>query len=152
MIETSGLLILRSGRWIARVEEAPDGEVLELTAPGFPSNKMRVGLPFSWRHLAAPDLEAIARKPELRLWVDESGIFWRVATVGPGTPYEYPLRKRHLVFDSQQSWAGIVEFPPPYELGDLSNDELRSYRDRIADFGGGRRGYRAPSAEREALL
>lgn len=118
--------------------------MLELVEPGNPANKMYVPLPFSWRQLAAEDVRELARSPEIRLWTDGAGILWRVAAVGPDTPYEYPLRRRHLVFDSQQSWAGIVEFPQPAQLGDLTNDELREMRDHISDFGGRRQRYRAP--------
>lgn len=120
-------------------------EMLELVEPGNSTNKMQVTLPFSWRQLEADAFRELARRPEVRLWLDESGILWRVAAVGPGTPYAYPLEKRHLVFDSQQSWAGIVEFMPGVELGDLGTSELRDLRNRIADFGGRRRAYRMPT-------
>jgi hypothetical protein len=53
-------------------------------------------------------MEVLAREPEVRLWVDETGILWRVSVVGPGTAYPYPLRVRHLVFDSESAWAGVV--------------------------------------------
>jgi len=147
MSETNGILFLPSGRWRWRVETVPGSseEVLELREPGNSTNKMQVTLPFSWRHLDAEAFRDLARRPEVRLWLDESAILWRVTAVGAGTPYPLPLERRHLVFDSQQSWAGIVEFPPPKELGDLSNRELRELRNQIADFGGRRRAYRLPT-------
>ena len=147
MTEANGIIFLPSGRWRWRVETLPGSaeEVLELYEPGNSANKMQVGLPFSWRQLDAAGFREVARRPEVRLWLDESGILWRVAAVGPDTPYSFPLERRHLVFDSQQSWAGIVEYPGPSELGDLSNRDLRDLRNRIADFGGRRRAYRLPA-------
>ena len=148
MIDTNGILILESGRWRWRVEAVPgtNEETLELVEPGNATNKMQVTLPFSWRQLDFDTFSDIARRPEVRLWLDEAGILWRVATVGEGTRYPYPLEKRHLVFDSQQSWAGLVAFPPPAELGDLNNQQLRDLRNRISDFGGRRTHYRVPTA------
>ena len=147
MTETSGILFLPSGRWRWRVETVPGAaeESLELVEPGNAANKMQVMLPFSWRHLDANAFAELARRPQVRLWRDESGILWRVTAVGPGTPFAYPLERRHLVFDSQQSWAGIVEFTDPVELGDLRNRELTKLRNRISDFGGRRRAYRLPT-------
>ena len=147
MTETNGILFLPSGRWRWRVDTVPGSseEMLELFEPGNAANKMQVGLPFSWRQLEPDAFREIARRPEVRLWLDESGILWRVTAVGRGTPFVFPLEKRHLVFDSQQSWAGIVEFTGPDELGDLSNRELRDLRNRVADFGGRRRAYRMPT-------
>ncbi len=147
MSETSGILFLPSGRWRWRVDAIPGcpEECLELVEPGNATNKMQLTLPFSWRQLEPETFGELARRPHVRLWLDESGILWRVTAVGIGTPYPLPLEKRHLVFDSQQSWAGIVEFPPPMELGDLSNRELRDLRNRVSDFGGRRRAYRLPT-------
>lgn len=146
-METSGILFLPSGRWRWRVEAVPgaSGEMLELIEPGNATNKMQADLPFSWRQLDADGFRDIARRPEVRLWLDEAGILWRVAAVGPDTPYSFPLEQRHLVFDSQQHWAGIVAFPGDSELGDLTNRELRDLRNRISDFGGRRRAYRLPA-------
>ena len=147
MTEVNGILFLPSGRWRWRVEAptASSEEMLELCEPGNAANKMQVGLPFSWRQLDPEAFRDIARRPEVRLWLDESGILWRVTAVGPMTPYTFPLEKRHLVFDSQQSWAGIVEFGGTDELGDLTNRELRDLRNRNPDFGGRRRAYRVPT-------
>ena len=147
MTETNGILFLPSGRWRWRIEaiSGSSEEMLELSEPGNASNKMQLGLPFSWRQMEPDAFRDLARRPEVRLWLDESGILWRVAAVGPNTPYSFPLDKRHLVFDSQQSWAGIVEFAGEAELGDLSNRELRDLRNRISDFGGRRRAYRVPT-------
>lgn len=147
MTETNGILFLPSGRWRWHVEAVPGSaeEMLELYEPGNATNKMQLGLPFSWRQLNPDAFQQLARRPEVRLWLDESGILWRVTAVGPNTPYNLPLEKRHLVFDSQQSWAGIVEFAGDDELGDLTNRELRDLRNRISDFGGRRRAYRLPT-------
>jgi len=103
---------------------------------------MCVTLPFSWRQMTSDDLRELARKPEVRLWHAPDGTLWRVAAVGPDTPYDYPLTRRHLVFDSQQAWSGIVAFPSPAELGDLTSEDLLALRDEISDFGGRRRKYR----------
>lgn len=147
MTETSGILFLRSGRWRWRVEAVPGSseELLELCEPGNATNKMQVALPFSWRQLEPDAFREIARRPDVRLWLDEAGILWRVTAVGPNTPYAFPLERRHLVYDSQQSWAGIVEFPDTEQLGDLTNRGLRELRNRAADFGGRRRAYRRPA-------
>lgn len=145
MIE-SGMLSLKSGRWRWQVDENNRGEVMELVDPGEPLNKMIVPLPFSWRMLPEDQIKALARKPEVRLWVDSRGIFWRVAAVGPGTPYDYPLERRHLVFDSRQAWAGLVEFPDGTELGDLTSEDLQRIRDGMRDFGGRRRHFRHSAA------
>ena len=147
MTETNGILSLPSGRWRWRVDSVPGSaeEMLELFEPGNATNKMQTMLPFSWRHLEPDAFRELARRPEVRLWLDESGILWRVTAVGEGTPFAFPLATRHLVFDSQQSWAGIVEFPGPRELGDLGNRDLRDLRNRISDFGGRRRAYRLPT-------
>lgn len=148
MMDTNGIIFLPSGRWRWRVEavQSSSEEMLELCEPGNSANKMQVGLPFSWRQLEPDAFREIARRPEVRLWLDEAGILWRVAAVGPQTPYLFPLERRHLVFDSQQSWAGIVEFDGDRELGDLTNRDLRDLRNRIADFGGRRRAYRLPAS------
>ena len=147
MTETNGILFLPSGRWRWRVDAIPGAaeELLELSEPGNATNKMQLSLPFSWRQLEPEAFRELARRPEVRLWLDESGILWRVTSVGPNTPYSFPLERRHLVFDSQQSWAGIVEFGGDDELGDLTNRELRDLRNRISDFGGRRRAYRMPT-------
>ena len=107
---------------------------------------MRCQLPFSWRDLDVEVLDTLARNPELRLWTDEEGIQWRIAAVGPGTPFDFPLGQRYLVFDSTETWVGITRFPDG-ELGALSDDDLRALRDSTADFGGGRRSYRPPLEE-----
>jgi hypothetical protein len=142
MVLTGGLIYLDSGKWRWRVESSHHQEFLDLIEPGKPVNKMRVPLPFSWRMLEQEELREIARRPEMRLWMDRDGVLWRVAAVGPGTSYDYPLATRHLIFDSQQSWAGIVEFREPAELGDLTDDELHLLRDHISDFGGRRKRFR----------
>jgi hypothetical protein len=110
---------------------------------------MRLQLPEQWRQLSPEELRELARRPELRLWTDDAQILWRVSAVGPGTFYPYPLRTRHLVFDSDQTWAGIVPFDPPAELGDLTDLDLQRLRDGMSDFGGRRRGYRPPTLIRK---
>ena len=147
MTEKNGILFLPSGRWRWRVDAMPGSsdECLELVEPGNATNKMQLTLPFSWRQLDDDAFRELVRRPEVRLWRDESGILWRVTAVGPGTPFEYPLERRHLVFDSEQSWAGIVEFTGEVQLGDLRNSDLRDLRNRIRDFGGRRRAYRVPA-------
>lgn len=137
-------LDMRSGRWLGQVETTAADTHLELVHAGIPQNKMRVRLPEDWRTLTLAALQELARRPEARLWVDERRILWRVSAVGPGTEYPYPLRTRHLVFDSDRTWAGIVPFDGPDELGDLTDLDLQRLRDRISDFGGRRRGYRPP--------
>jgi hypothetical protein len=139
------VLDLRSGRWRGSIDTTAAGAFLELVHAANARNKMRLRLPDEWRSLSAAELQRLARSPEVRLWVDDARILWRVSAVGPGTAYPYPLRSRHLVFDSDRAWAGIVEFDASDELGDLTDLELQRLRDRIADFGGRRRGYRPPS-------
>jgi hypothetical protein len=139
MNTTDGLLYLRSGKWRWRAVSTGRDEVLELTDPGRPSDKMRARLPFSWRLLNEDDFRDIARKPDVRLWRDRGGILWRVSVVGPGTPYDFPLGTRHLVFDSSQCWAGIAAFEREDELGDVTSEELLEMRERTSDFGGPRK-------------
>ena len=141
----TGMLVLRSGRWRWHIEESSHGEFMEAIDPGQPANKLIVSLPFSWRQLSQEQLTELARKPQLRLWEDGLGVFWRVAAIGPGTPYDFPLHMRHLLFDSEQAWAGIAEFPEDAELGDLTSTDLTRLRDSIRDLGGRRRRFR-PSA------
>lgn len=139
------LMRLGSERWYGRVETDARGvEYLYLSNAERPEDSMRARLPFSWRDLTTDQLAALARDPELRLWTDEYGIQWRVAPVGPGTPYEFPLRERYLVFDSTETWAGITLFPEG-RLGELGTEQLRELRDSAADFGGGRRSFRPPA-------
>lgn len=141
----NGTLFLKSGKWRWGVEGPASGQqVLELVDPSRPQNRMSVELPFSWRQLPEQGLAELARAPEVRLWQDERGILWRVTEIGPGTAYPYPLEDRHLVFDSERAWAGIVPFPEPIRLGDLTSTDLWRYRSRMADFGGRRRSYRPP--------
>ncbi|HSJ25070.1 MAG TPA: hypothetical protein VK929_10400 [Longimicrobiales bacterium] len=144
-----GKLDLKSGRWLGQVETTAAGDHLELVQGG--SDKLRLPLPEGWRTLSREAMAELARRPEVRLWCDDSGILWRVSLVGPGTAYPYPLRHRHLVFDSEESWAGIVAFDGPDELGDLTRLDLKRLRDRMCDFGGRRRGYRPPSIARSGL-
>lgn len=140
---------LRSGRWNGDVETTAAGDFLELMRVARPRDKMRLQLPTGWRTLGPRGLEELARHPEVRLWTDDAGILWRVSAVGPGTCYPYPLQVRHLVFDSDQTWAGIVKFDDATaELGDLTDLDLQRLRDRMCDFGGRRRGYRPPSVNR----
>jgi hypothetical protein len=139
-------LDMQSGRWLATVDTTAAGAFLELVHAADARNKMRMRLPDDWRQLALADVEELARRPEVRLWVDERRILWRVSAVGPGTDYPYPLGSRHLVFDSDRTWAGIVPFDGAAELGDLTDLDLQRLRDRISDFGGRRRGYRPPAA------
>ena len=138
----SKTVYLRSGKW--RCYGTPDVDDLELVDPARPTNKMRVPLPPGTAGLPERILEEIVRRPEVRLWTDEHGIPWRVSAVGPGTPYDFLLTRRHVLFDSEQAWAGIVEFPEGLELGDLTEQELRRMRDQVADVGGRRRGFRPP--------
>ena len=147
LVEAMGRLIrLDSGKWYAEIDhDAAREEYLKLTSPTLPRNSMRVRLPFSWRGLDDDGLARLARRPEIRLWTDESGIRWRVSEVGSGTPYPLPLDGRYLVFDSREYWSGIVRFNPPPELGDLTDSQLRAYRDRMSDLGGSRVGYRPPT-------
>ncbi|MEX1183710.1 MAG: hypothetical protein WEF86_10790 [Gemmatimonadota bacterium] len=135
---------LKSGRWRGSVLVSAKEALLELTQSMDPGNKMRVALPENWRKLGPEEIRECARRPEARLWTDDARILWRVSAVGPDTDYPYPLRRRHLVFDSDKTWAGLVPFDPPAELGDMTDLELQRLRDRICDFGGRRRGYRPP--------
>jgi hypothetical protein len=144
----SDVIDLKSGRWHRFTETDASGAVLELVQVGHPQNKMRVRLPENWHQLGHREMEQLARAPEVRLWTDDTFIPWRVSTVGPGTEFPYPLKRRHLVFDSDRTWAGIVEFDSPEELGDLTDFELKRLRDGIRDFGGRRRGYRPPVSTR----
>ncbi|MGH7447650.1 MAG: hypothetical protein ACREK1_13735 [Longimicrobiales bacterium] len=140
----SGSIDLKSGRWHRFTATDAAGAVMELVQVGNPHNKMRVRLPAHWQQLGDRDVEELARMPEVRLWTDDTFIPWRVSAVGPDTEFPYPLRRRHLVFDSDRTWAGIVEFDDARQLGDLTDFELRELRDSIRDFGGRRRGYRPP--------
>jgi hypothetical protein len=142
----TGVIDLKSGRWHRFVETTAWGSVMELVQVGRDDNKMRVRLPDDWQQLAPRDLGTLARRPEVRLWTDDAFIPWRVSAVGPGTEFPYPLRTRHLVFVSDRSWSGIVEFSNGRELGDLTDLELQRLRDGMRDFGGHRRGSRPPSA------
>jgi hypothetical protein len=137
---------LKSGRWRGEIETTAAGDFLELVQVGRLSDKMRLQLPDGWREKAPKELIELARRPEVRLWTDDARILWRVSAVGPGTWYPYPLRTRHLVFDSDQTWAGVVEFDESVHLGDLTDLDLQGLRDRMCDFGGRRRGYRRPQA------
>ena len=127
------------------MENAGGTEYLYLTSAARPADTMRVRLPFSWRSLDDDSLTELARRPEVRLWTDEHDIQWRVAAVGPDTPYPFPLPGRFLVFDSEQTWAGLVRYTEDTLLGDLPDARLRELRDDIADFGGGRKRFRAPA-------
>jgi hypothetical protein len=135
---------LESGRWHRTIRSMLDSAVLELIHVANPSNRMRVPLPENWRSFDEHQLLAYARRPEVRLWEDEDGLLWRVSMVGPDTPFPYPLNSRHLVFDSESAFAGIVRFTGECELGDLTDLDLRTLRNRISDFGGRRRAYRGP--------
>jgi hypothetical protein len=137
----TGMFVLKSGRWRYSIEEGKNGEVMELVDPGEPTNKMVVPLPFSWRSMTEEQVQDYVRSPEVRLWVDNNNTFWRISVVGPGTRYDVPFTERYLVFDSKQTWAGIVEFPLG-ELGDMTDVELQWLRDQIRDFGGRRRHFR----------
>ncbi len=144
------LIRLASQRWYARVEQDARGtEHLYLSNAERPEDSMRCRLPFSWRDMDDEAMASLAREPELRMWTDEMGIQWRIALVGPGTPYDFPLRERYLVFDSTETWAGITRFPNG-ELGEMTDGDLRELRDSIADLGGGRRSFRPPPGTVEA--
>ena len=139
------MIRLESGRWYVRIEENAEGtEYLYLSRSGRPGDSMRIGLPFSWRSLDDDALVELARTPEVRLWTDEHDIQWRVAAVGPGTSYDFPLPGRFLVFDSEQTWAGLIRYEDTTGIGDLTDARLQELRDGISDFGGGRRRFRAP--------
>ena len=141
----TGIVVLKSGTWRWRVEEAGRAEFLELNLPGVQLNKMRVPLPFGWRQLSRDELLALAYTPEIRLWTDEYGTLWRISAVGCGTPFFYDLLDAPcLVFDSEHAWARVVKFPAPATLGQLTDDELRALRELSTDFGGRRKGYRPP--------
>lgn len=143
------MIRLGSDRWYGRVEQNARGvEYLYLSNAERPADSMRTRLPFSWRDLDADQVAELARNPEVRLWTDEYGIQWRVAPVGPGTPYDFPVRERYLVFDSTETWAGITMFPEG-SLGELSDEQLRALRNAVADFGGGRRAFRPPDTGQE---
>ena len=135
---------LQSGNWRSTVISGTAGDTLELVDVDNADNKMRVRLPFTWKRMVQRELNELARTPELRLWRDRDGLLWRVADIGPGTHYFFPLHTRHLLFDSDHAWAGIVECPDTVELGDLTNADLERYRDAISDIGGRRRHYRSP--------
>lgn len=141
-------VFLRSGKWRWSVadESALHGECLELIDPAAPYNKMAVPLPFSWRRLSNDEIAELAREPQIRLWTDEHNILWRIARIGPETDHPYRLGGPHLIFDSEQSYAGIVRIEPHACLGDLTAAELRGYRDQMRDFGGRRRAFRAPGS------
>lgn len=139
------MIRLESGRWYVRIEENAGGsEYLYLTNAARSGESMRVRLPFSWRALDDDAIADLARTPEVRIWCDEHDIQWRVAAVGPGTPYAFPLSGRFLVFDSEQTWAGLVRYEDDTPLGDLTDARLRELRDQSSDFGGGRRRLRLP--------
>lgn len=136
---------LRSGKWRSSVTvDHTNGDSLEFIDPADPANKMIARLPVRAEELSQPQVERIAREPEVRLWTDDHGIAWRIARVGPGTHYPYPLETPHLVFDSEQAFAGVVAVDENLHLGDLTHDDLLRYRDRIRDFGGRRRAFRPP--------
>lgn len=139
------MIRLPSGRWYRHIEtDAQRREHLILADPTRPSDYMRIRLPFSWRSRDEDALAELARDPDLRLWTDEYGIQWRIAVVGPNSPYEFPVQARYLVFDSQDTWAGITRFGDRH-LGDLGDEALRRLRDQTADLGGGRRSFRPPA-------
>lgn len=144
-------IVLRSGkwRWTGAEPDRPARSRIELIDPAAPENKLLVPVsalePSDDPSLAAESVAEAARDPDVRLWTDEYGIAWRIARVGPGTHHPYPFRTRHLVFDSPNAYAGIVEIDRFARLGDLQDDELRAYRDRMKDFGGRRRAFRPPT-------
>lgn len=137
-------IFLRSGKWRWSVGETTGThEILELIDPAAPFNKMEVRVPLPWE----PSEEAIqelAREPEIRLWTDEYGIAWRIARVGPETHYPYPFSEPYLVFDSEETFAGIAPLEEHARLGELTDEELRLYRNGMRDFGGRRRAFRPP--------
>ena len=134
MTTDTGMIELKSGRWRWHLSEIANGEQMELIDSGRPANMMVVPLPFSWRELSGSQLRDLARVPELRLWVDDTGMLWRVSPVGPGTRIEYQLKSRHLLFDSRQAGAWVVEFPEPKALGDLTNAELTELRKQAREL------------------
>lgn len=148
----SDLIDLKSGRWHRFIERDATGPVMALIQVAHPHNKMQVRLPADWARLGHRELEELARTPEVRLWTDDHFTPWRVSAVGPNTDFPYPLRRRHLVFDSDRPWAGIIEFDEPRQLGDLTDLDLMKLRDGMRDFGGRRRGYRPPSGSTRASV
>lgn len=142
----SRMIRLESGRWYGRLDTDAQGrEYLHLSRAERPEETMRVRLPFGWRELGEQDMDQLARRPEVRIWFDEHGIHWRIAAVGPGTSYSLPIPGRFLVFDSDETWAGLTRYDADQELGDLTSEELARLRDGISDFGGGRRAFRPPN-------
>ena len=123
-----GMFELKSGRWRWHLSEFANGEQMELIDSGRPANMMVVPLPCSWRQLSGSQLRDLARVPDLRLWVDETGLMWRVSVIGPGTRINYPVHGRHLLFDSDRAGRAIVPFPEPHQLGDLTNVQLSTFR------------------------
>jgi hypothetical protein len=143
----ASMIRLDSGRWYTRLETDAQGrEYTHLSRAGRPGETMRARLPFGWRGLDEDEMRELARRPEVRIWYDEHGIRWRIAAVGPGTSYSLPIPGRHLVFDSDEAWAGLTRYDMDRELGDFTDAELRDLRDRISDLGGGRRAFRPPNA------
>jgi hypothetical protein len=141
---------LESGRWYGHLEtDARGREFVHYTRADRPEDTMRVALPFAWRSLPQEELEALAHTPEIRIWNDEHGIRWRIAAVGPGTSFDFPIPGRFLVFDSEQAWAGITRYDEGRELGDLTDEELAALRTRVSDLGGSRRSFRPPPAATE---
>ena len=139
-------IFLRSGKWRWSNEQssAAHGPRLEFIDPSAPRNKLMAPAPRGWDRRGCDALVEAAREPDLRLWVDEHGIPWRIARIGPESYYPYKLDRPHLVFDSDQAFAGIVEVDPHARLGEFLDVELAQYRDRMRDFGGRRRGFRPP--------
>jgi hypothetical protein len=141
------MIRLDSGRWYARLDTDAGGrEYTVFSRADRPGETMRVPLPHGWRLLDDDRLLEMARRPEVRIWNDEHGIRWRIAAVGPGTPYPFPIPGRYLVFDSDQTWAGLTRYEADRELGEMTDQELKRLRDGISDLGGGRRAFRAPEA------
>jgi hypothetical protein len=137
---------LRSGKWRFYAEPSRSGDTyLELISPTRPENRMSIRVGAALPVLDADRIAELARRPLLRLWSDELGVLWRIAAVGPGTPYQLPLAAPHLLFDSEQAYAGIVEVDDDVRLGELTDDELRAYRNRVQDLGGRRREFRPPA-------
>lgn len=118
------------------------GGMLELVDPERPDNKMRSLLPMGWRQMSEESFRELARAPETRFWRDPDGVFWRIAEIGPQTVHDFALSTRHLFFDSDQTWAGIVEFPGTSKLGDLASEALTSLRNGMRDLAGRRRHFR----------
>jgi hypothetical protein len=140
------MIRLDSGRWYARIERDARGtEILNLSRASRPRDTMRVPLPFSWRGFDTESLQELAREPEVRLWTDEHGVRWRIALVGPGTRFAFPVRQRYLVFDSDETWAVVTPYDNDRGLGEITDEELTALRDGASDLGGGRRSYRPPN-------